>query len=76
MTETETGKKWQYKSVPLDEEGYQMLLALCEAYELNKRSQGAMMKKLIKAAYQQLADVKLISPLANLELPGNNERSQ
>lgn len=68
-------KEYQYKMVPVDLETHEMLMALCDAYELGKRGQGAMIRKLVKPAYQQLADVKLIAPLANIELPGN-ERSQ
>jgi hypothetical protein len=49
-----------YKTIPVDEETYDMVQQLCEAYEMGKRSQGAIVKKLVKADYQKLKSVKLI----------------
>lgn len=49
-----------YKNIPVDEETYTKLIALCEAYEMPKRSQGAMVSKLVKAEHEKLAQVKLL----------------
>lgn len=58
----------EYKNIPVDEETYQMLIALCEAYE---RKQGAQVKALVKVEYEKLDKVKLLpkSKKAVRELP-------
>jgi hypothetical protein len=52
-----------YVNIPVDEETKAMVVALCEAYGLPKRGQGAMVKKLVKADYEKLRAVKLVAPL-------------
>jgi len=42
----------QYKTVPLDVETHEQLLALCEHFGFGKRGQGAMVRKLVKPAYE------------------------
>lgn len=50
----------KYKMIPVDEDTYNMVVALCEAYEMPKKSQGAMVRKLAKAETEKLAAVKLL----------------
>lgn len=50
-----------YKTIPVDEETYEMVQKLCAAYEMGKRAHGAMVKKAVKAEYQKLTQVKLIT---------------
>ncbi len=47
-----------YKNIPVDEETYQMLLALCEE---NDRKQGAQVKALVKAEYEKLEAIKILN---------------
>ncbi len=54
-----------YKTIPVDEETYEMVQKLCVAYEMGKRGQGAMVKKVVKAEYQKLAQVKFVAPVDN-----------
>jgi len=49
-----------YKNIPVDEETYNRLKELCQAYELGERAQGAMVRKLVKAEHEKLAAVKLV----------------
>ena len=49
-----------YKMIPVDEDTYNKLLDLCQAYEMPKRSQGAMVSKLVNAETEKLAAVKLL----------------
>lgn len=44
----------KYKMVPVDFETYEGVLRLCAARGLNKRSQGVVVKSLVKAALQEL----------------------
>ena len=53
-----------YKNIPVDQETYEMLAALCEAYE---RKQGAQVKALVKVEYEKLAVVKLIGKIGEPE---------
>ena len=46
----------EYKTIPVDEETYQLLVELCQAYE---RKQGAQVKVLVKTEHAKLAAVKL-----------------
>lgn len=46
-----------YKNIPVDQETYDMLLALCDAYE---RKQGAQVKAMVKTEYEKLGQVKLL----------------
>jgi len=50
----------KYRNIPVDDETYEMVEALCEAYEMGKRSKGAMIKKLAKAETEKLEKVKLL----------------
>jgi hypothetical protein len=63
----EQQKKPTYKTVPLDEETHQRLLALCNAYGMGRRSQGALMTRLINQEYRKLTDVKLDGQTATPE---------
>ncbi len=47
-----------YKNIPVDEETYQMLLALCEA---NDRKQGAQVKALVKTEYEKLEAINVLN---------------
>jgi hypothetical protein len=49
-----------YKMIPVDEETAEWILELCEAYEMGKRSQGALVRKLVKERREQLAETKLL----------------
>lgn len=49
-----------YKTIPVDGETARKIAQLCEAYEMGKRAQGAMVRKLINAEWEKLAAVKLI----------------
>lgn len=49
-----------YKTIPVDGETARKLLQLCEAYEMGKRAQGAMVRKLVNAEWEKLAAVKLL----------------
>ena len=46
--------------IPVDEETHERLMILCLAFELGKRSQGIMVRKLVNAEYDKLAKVKLL----------------
>lgn len=56
-----------YKMIPVDVETYARLKELCQAYELGERSQGAMVRKLVKAEHEKLAEVKLIGAAKSSE---------
>ena len=49
-----------YKTIPIDEETHKRVMVLCKAYEMGLRSQGALVRKLVNAEYNKLADVKLL----------------
>lgn len=49
-----------YKNIPVDEETHQMILILCEAYDMGRRAQGAMVRKLAKAEIEKLDKTKLL----------------
>lgn len=50
----------RYKTIPVDGETARKLLQLCAAYEMGKRAQGAMVRKLVNAEWEKLTKVKLI----------------
>ena len=50
-----------YKTLPVDEETYQKVQILCTTYDMGKRSQGALIRKLVNAEYEKLATAKLLS---------------
>lgn len=52
-----------YKNIPVDPETAKRIEALCAAYEMGRRGQGALVRKLVKAEYEKLAAVKLIAPV-------------
>lgn len=62
-----------YKNIPVDEETHEMVIVLCEAHELPKRSKGAMVRRLVKAEYLRLKALKLLpkkeGEKANKDLP-------
>lgn len=47
----------EYKNIPVDEETYDMLIKLCDAYE---RKQGAQVKAMVKVEYEKLDKAKLL----------------
>lgn len=49
-----------YKNIPVDPETARRVEALCLAYEMGKRGQGALVRKLVNAEYERLASVKLL----------------
>lgn len=42
----------RYKTVPVDLETHERLMALCEVHGFGKRGQGAMVRKLVKTEYE------------------------
>jgi hypothetical protein len=58
------GKTTKYKMVPIDSETHEKLLALCDAFRLGQRGQGAMVRRLIEQEYEKWAQVKLAAPVA------------
>lgn len=44
----------EYKTIPVDEETHSWLMELCQAYEMGRRSQGAMVRKLVRAEREKL----------------------
>lgn len=63
----------EYKTIPVDEETYQMLVELCQAYE---RKQGAQVKVLVKTEYSKLTAVKLFPKTSPLNRHLENSSSQ
>lgn len=51
----------KYKTIPVDPETGDKIAALCQAYELGQRGQGALVRKLVNAEYEKLAAVKLVA---------------
>jgi hypothetical protein len=51
----------KYKTIPVDEETYQMLVEVCRA---NERKQGAQVKALVRVEHERLAAVKLMPKVA------------
>jgi hypothetical protein len=47
---------YQYRTVPVDFETHRMILALCDAYEMGRRAQGALVRKLVKTEYHRLVE--------------------
>ena len=50
----------KYINVPVDPETKRKLEALCQAYEMGKRGQGAMVRKLVNKEYAELEKYKLL----------------
>ncbi len=48
-----------YKMIPVDTQTYNRILELCDAYDMGKRAQGTLVRKLVKADYEKWAAVKL-----------------
>jgi len=46
-----------YKNIPVDEETYQKLVELCQAFE---RKQGAQVRAMVNHEYEKLAQLKLV----------------
>jgi hypothetical protein len=59
------GETTKYKMVPVDRETHAKLLALCDAFRLGRRGQGAMVRRLVEQEYQKWAQVKLVAPVAS-----------
>lgn len=49
-----------YKNIPVDPETAKKIEALCVAYEMGRRGQGALVRKLVKAEYEKLAAVRML----------------
>lgn len=61
MDENEKKKTtYQYRTVPVDIETHRMILALCDAYEMGKRAQGALIRRLVKAEYRKMAKHRVL----------------
>lgn len=45
----------EYKNIPVDQETYEMLAVLCEAYE---RKQGAQVRAMVRVEFDKLQQVK------------------
>jgi hypothetical protein len=58
--------KNQYKTVPVDIETHSKLMALCKAYELGKRAQGAIVRRLVNAEYRKLSSGKQLLAINNV----------
>jgi hypothetical protein len=56
-------KTTKYKMVPIDPGTHEKLLALCDAFRLGRRGQGAMVRRLIEKEYEKWAQVKLVAPV-------------
>lgn len=54
----------KYKMIPVEWEVYEKILDLCKAYEMPKRSQGALVGKLVNQEHTKLKALKLL-PKAN-----------
>lgn len=50
----------KYKMIPVEEDVYDRILVLCEAYEFPQRSQGALVAKLVNGEYDKLNAMKLL----------------
>ena len=57
--------KTHYNTVPLDDEGYDLLLKICDRYG---RKQGAQMKALLKAEWERINRADQLQP-CNTEEP-------
>lgn len=44
----------RYRTVPVDFETHEKILALCEAYDMGRRAQGALIRRLVKAECRRL----------------------
>ena len=53
----------EYKTIPVSVETKARILALCAAYRMSKRAQGALVGKLVDAEYEKLAALKLVAPV-------------
>lgn len=58
--------KTHYNTVPLDDDGYDLLLKICERYG---RKQGAQMKELLKAEWERITRADQQLPPRNAEEP-------
>lgn len=50
----------RYRTVPVDFETHAMILAICDAYEMGKRAQGALLRRLVKAEYRKMTKYRLL----------------
>ncbi len=60
-----------YKTIPVDEETYSLLLALCQAYQ---RKQGAQVKALVKAEYEKLQQALFVPAKIENAKPGKRSK--
>jgi len=52
--------KSKYKNIPVDHDTYSMVVVLCEAFDMNKRSQGALVRKWARYEYEKLEKAKIL----------------
>jgi hypothetical protein len=58
----------KYNNIPVDDETLEMVQALCQAYEMGERAQGALVKKVVRAEYRKLETTKLIQPVTEVDV--------
>ena len=50
----------KYKTVPVDEETHEKIQTLCQALDMGKRGQGALVRRLVNAEFEKWSEVKLL----------------
>jgi hypothetical protein len=53
----------RYKMIPVDQQTYLRLLALCKAHGFGQRGQGAMVRKLVNVEFEKIPSSSHISAL-------------
>jgi hypothetical protein len=54
--EEQKNTTYKYRTVPVDFETHRMILVLCNFYEMGKRAQGALIRRLVKAEYRKISE--------------------
>lgn len=49
-----------YETIPVEKETKKKIIILCEAYEMGKRAQGALVSKLVNADYARMKALDLL----------------
>ncbi len=57
----------KYQTIPVDPETKRKLEAICQAHDMGRRSQGAMVRKLVNAEYGRLEASRLIAEAGTLK---------
>jgi hypothetical protein len=52
-----------YETIPVDTETKQLVLAMCAALGMPRRSQGALVKNVVKAEYEKMVATGKILPV-------------